>query len=309
VSGITDMFDDAPTPSLASPARDGVGGLDADRPTIVSLPDIHGYVQPARSALQTLADHPDFDPVVTADPAEGLQWAGGEDFVLVFNGDLIDRGPDTEAVVGMVTRLAEQAPDGHVRVTLGNHEMGVLAPDRFGWTGWFSAACTDDQRRAFADRIDEGFVVAAYEGHTVTYAHAGRPEPYETTALNDNLVAAAERLRNAVGTGQYPATQLAAIDAYPEVLGLGGATGRGPGAGVAWLDLTHMPEDAPPQVLGHTRHERPRRKGNVLCANTIRNTKNREGGEAVVVETPDRLLALARESSGGVRTYQFTLPA
>ncbi len=302
------MFDDAPTPTLASPVRDGVGGLDADRPTIVSLCDVHGYIQPARSALLTLADHPDFDPVVTADPAEGLQWAGGEEFVLVFNGDLIDRGPDTEAVIAMVVRLAEQAPDGHVRVTLGNHEMGVLTPDSFTWSGWFSAECTDGQRRAFTDRIDEGFVVAAYEGHTVTYAHAGRPEPYRAGALNDDLVAAAGRLRDAVGTERYPATQLAVIDAYPEVLGLGGATGRGPGAGVAWLDLAHMPADAPPQVVGHTRQERPRRRGDVLCANTIRNTNNREGGEAVVVETPDELVALAREPHGGVKTYRFSVP-
>ncbi|MEF8831375.1 MAG: hypothetical protein V5A23_07560, partial [Halobacteriales archaeon] len=49
-------------------------------------------------------------------------------------------------------------------------------------------------------------------------------------------VAAATDLGAAIGTPEDREAQLAAIEAYPEVLGLGGRTGRGPGAGVAWLD-------------------------------------------------------------------------
>jgi hypothetical protein len=303
------MFDDPPIPPLSGPARDGLRGLDVDEPpTVVSVSDIHGYIQPVRSALLTLADHPEFDPVVTADPTEGLQWAGGEDFVLVFNGDLFDRGPDNDAVAAMVARLARQAPDGHVRVTLGNHEMGLLVPDCFGWDYWYSGKRDTADRRAFIDRVREGLVVAAYTGHNVTYAHAGQPEPYEAGALNDDLVAAAGWLAEAVGAGSEAATQRDVIAAFPEVFGLGGRTGRGPGAGIAWLDLEHMPADAPPQVVGHTRQDRPRRKGNVLCENTIRNNNSREGGEAVVIETPDRLAALVRDPGGGVRTYGFAVP-
>ncbi len=302
------MFD-SPTRSITPPERDGVGGLDVDDPpTIVSISDIHGYMQPARSALLTLSDHPEVSPVVTVDPAAGLQWVGGEDYVLVFNGDLFDRGPDNDEVAALVARLARQAPDGHVRVTLGNHEMGILTPDLFGWDGWYSADLDDQRREGFLECVREGLVVAAYEGYNVTYAHAGRPGPYEARPLNEDLVAAAGRLKPAVDTAVATETQTEIIETYPEVLGLGGVNGRGPGAGVAWLDLSHMPEVAQPQVVGHTRQERPRLKGNVLCANTIRNNKNREGGEAVVVETPDRLMALAREAGGGVRTYEFSVP-
>ncbi len=303
------MFDDPLIPPLSEPERDGVDGLDSDEPpTVVSVSDVHGYLQPARSALLTLADHPDFDPVVTMDPAEGLQWTGGEEFVLVFNGDLFDRGPDNDAVAAMVARLARQAPEGHVRVTLGNHEMGVLVPDCFGWDYWYSGKCDTTDRRAFIDRVHEGLVVAGYEGHNVTYAHAGRPEPYEVGALNDDFAAAAGWLGEAAGTEADAATQRDVIAAFPEVLGMDGRTGRGPGAGVAWLDFEHMPADAPPQVVGHTRQDRPRRKGDVICQNTIRSTNRREGGEAAVVETPDRLAALARDPRGGVRVYGFAVP-
>jgi len=302
------MFEEAPTAQLSSPARDGVDGLDATEPTVVSISDIHGYLRAARSALLTLSDHPAFDPVVTRDSTDRLQWAGGDEFVLVFNGDLFDRGPDSGTVASMVARLAAQAPDGHVRVTLGNHEMCVLTPDRFGWQCW-AANRTDEQRRAFVERIGEGLVVAAYEGHSVTYAHAGRPEPYRAGALNGDLVNAAGRLLSAIGTDQDYRTQREIIDAYPAVLGLGGATGREPGAGITWLDLAHMPADAPPQVVGHTRQDRPRRTGNVICQNTIRNNQGEEGGEAVVVETPGRLVALVRDPQGGVRTREFSLPS
>ncbi len=301
------MFEEAPTTQLLSPARDSVAGLDATEPTIVSISDIHGYPRAARSALLTLSDHPAFDSVVTRGPADRLQWAGGDEFVLVFNGDLFDRGPDSAAVGSMVARLAAQAPDGHVRVTLGNHEMCILTPDRFGWQCW-AANRTDDQRRAFVERIGEGLVVAAYEGHSVTYAHAGRTEPYRAGAVNGELVNAAGQLLTAVGTDQDYRAQREIIEAYPAVLGLGGANGREPGAGIAWLDLAHMPADAPPQVVGHTRQDSPRRTGNVVCQDTIRNNQGDAGGEAVVVETPERLVALVRDPQGGVRTRELSLP-
>ena len=291
--------------TVDGPARDGVAGLPGT-PTVVSISDIHGYLGAARSALLTLSDHPDYDPVVEPGPDGGLEWAGN-DYVLVFNGDLVDRGPDSDRVVATVARLLAQAGPERVRVTLGNHEMGVLTPDRFGWGGWYSGSRSPAERRALVDRVRAGHVVAAYGGYRVTYAHAGRPSPYDAGALNDQLVAAVEDLDAAIGTPADRETQLAAIEAYPDVLGLGGRTGRGPGAGVAWLDFAHLPADAPPQVIGHTRHDEPTRKGVVVCGNVIRNNVHREGGEAVLVETPESLVALVRDGDGGVRE-RFSLP-
>ena len=285
--------------------RDGVDPLGT--PTVVSVSDIHGYYGSARSALLALADHPDHEAVVEPDGEGGLTWAGN-DYVLVFNGDLVDRGPDNERVLELVSRLVAEAGPDRVRVTLGNHEMGLLTPDRFGWGTWYSGSRSPAERRGFVDRIRAGHVVAAYRGHRVTYAHAGRPEPYDVGALNDELVAAVEDLEPAIGTPEDVDAQRAAIEDYPAVLGLGGQTGRGPGAGVAWLDFEYLPEDAPPQVVGHTRHDEPTRTGNVVCQNVIRNNAGRRGGEAVLVETPDSLVALVRNEDGDVRERAFSLP-
>src|SRR5258707_1083159 len=60
-------------------------------------------------------------------------WTGGRT-VLWFIGDLVDRGPDSIAVLDLVMRLqaeAEQA-GGQVACLLGNHELMMLAAYRFG---------------------------------------------------------------------------------------------------------------------------------------------------------------------------------
>lgn len=292
--------------TVGGPARDSVSGLPGT-PTVVSISDIHGYLGAARSALLTLSEHPDYDPVVEVGPDGRLGWAGN-DYVLVFNGDLVDRGPDSDRVMATVARLVAQAGPERVRVTLGNHEMGMLTPDRFGWGRWYSGSRSPAERRALIDRVRAGHIVAAYRGHRVTYAHAGRPDPYDAGALNDQLVAAAPGLEAAIGTAEDRDAQLAAIEAYPDIFGLGGRTGRGPGAGVAWLDFSHLPGTAPPQVVGHTRHDNPTREGAVVCENVIRNNVDTDGGEAVLVETPDRLVALGRGEDGGVHDHEFSLP-
>lgn len=290
------------------PARDGVAGLTTEDPTIVSVSDVHGFLRQARSALLTLRDHPDYDPVVEPGRLNELQWAGGDEYVLVFNGDLIDRGPQSEAVVEMVDRLIEQAPPGHVRVTLGNHEMGLLLPDWFDWRDWYSMTRSDEQRLAFVESIRDGHVVAAYEGYGVTYAHAGLPDPYDVAAVNEEFVSGAQRLAEAIGTPDDRETQEVLLREYSRVFGVDGRSGRGPGAGIAWLDFEHLPADAPRQVVGHTRTDRPVRSGNVICQNVIRNNRRGEGGEAVLVETPEGMVALGRTEDGSVRTDEFTLP-
>lgn len=100
------------TVTVPQPYRDSIDSLSvSDEPTIVSISDIRGYLAEARSALLTLSDHPDYEPLVTTTDDVALQWADN-DYVLVFNGDLINRGPGNDAVLEMVRRLAEQAPPG-----------------------------------------------------------------------------------------------------------------------------------------------------------------------------------------------------
>ena len=294
---------------VGTPVRDSVSALPADSPTIVSISDIHGFLRKARSALLTLSDHPDYDPIVETGRLRSLNWAGGDQYVLVVNGDLIDRGAHSEKIVEMVERLAEQAPPGHVRVVFGNHEMGILTPDFFEWGDWYSMTRSDDQRRRFVGAIRDGHVVAAYEGYNVSYAHAGRPDPYDASDINDEFVAGASTLGEAIGGAEDTARQEQIVSDHPAVFGIDGTTGRGPGAGIAWLDFEFMPEDAPPQIVGHTRQDSPVRQGNVICENVIRNNRRADGGEAVLVETPDRIAALGRSADDGVQEHEFTLPA
>jgi hypothetical protein len=315
-------LENLPETSLESDVRHAVEGLascDASpsagdgsapsgggsQPTVVSISDIHGYLDEARSALLTLADHPEYDPVVTASDGDGrLHWADN-DYVLVFNGDLVDRGPANDEVLELVVRLVDEAPPGRVRVTLGNHEAIALSPDHFGFGNWYSGRVDTEGRLALLDAITAGHVVAAYEGHTLIYAHAGSSEPYSADAVNDELVGAAAELREAAGTLDDTDAQRWVLEEYSRVLGVGDRDLKGPGAGLVWLDFAHLAADAQPQVVGHTRHRRPTSKGAVHCQNVIRNNLGGRGGECVFVETPDSLSALVRESDDGVRRSQL----
>ncbi|WP_415381492.1 metallophosphoesterase [Halosimplex sp. TS25] len=289
-------------------ARDGVAGLDADSPRIVSLSDLHGYLDDARRALTALGDHPDYDPLVEADDDGNLHWVGGDESVLVVNGDLVDRGPDNEGVIELVERLAREAPPGHVRVTLGNHEWGVLFRDLVNWEAWFSGQRSDGERRQLCESIGRGGLVAAYEGYNFTYAHAGLVADYDAATLNDRLVDAALELRETVGTPEDVDTQRRLVDEYRQVLGLGRQGGRGFGAGVAWLDFQFLPGTAQPQIVGHTRQDEPVQKGNVVCENVIRANQSGTGGQAVLVETPEGLASLARTDDAGVERSEFEIP-
>jgi len=286
------------TDAVEPPRRDAVAGL-ADPPPIVSVSDVHGFLEQARSALLAVGEHPDYDPVVETDADGRLEWAGN-DYVLVVNGDLIDRGPKNAETVAMVRRLEEQAPPGRVRATIGNHEMALMLPAVITWPRWYSGQVDAAERRRFYEDVLRGGFVAAYEGHDHVYAHAGRPAPYDVHEVNERLLEATRRLLEAMDAPGFEDEQRAVAAEYADLFGTGGRTGRGPGAGITWLDFEHMPEDAPPQVVGHTRHGAPTRKGNVVCENVIRENRRSPGGESALVETPDELVAIRREEDGGV---------
>ena len=68
-------------------------------------------------------------------------WAGGDTY-LVITGDLLDRGPDSRAIMDLVMRLESQAPEsgGKVLLTLGNHEVMNLVGDlRYVSAGEYAA--------------------------------------------------------------------------------------------------------------------------------------------------------------------------
>lgn len=294
-----------PKNTITGPGRNRIPpSSETEPPPVVSISDIHGYLTEARSALLTLRDHDTHSPVVLADDDGQLHWAG-ENYVLVFNGDLIDRGPANDEVLQMVGRLLQEAPPGRVRLTLGNHEHLLMCPEEFSRFDWYSVQTSSDERRQFLERIRAGHVIAAYRGHNVTYAHAGCPDPYDPETVNGTLLTAAETLADAAGTDEDAAVQREVTATHDRVLGVGNGYMKGPTAGLVWLDFSYLPEDAPPQVVGHSRHETPTQKGDVYCQNVLRENQGSPGGEAIFLETPDELSCLTRTDGGDVATTRL----
>lgn len=284
-------------------APDGVEWFQdrGETPAIVSLSDVHGYLDAARNALTAVGGTDEYPPVVTADDEGRLHWADN-DYLLLLNGDLLDRGDRNRACLALLDRLADEAPAGRVRYHLGNHEMAVLFPERFQWPGVYSTGMDDDLRRSFIRAVAESRIVAAFEGYEHTYSHAGVNGPFDVATANGQARDAAQRLLTAFREGRYRETQLDVLPAYDLVFGFGGQFGRGASAGLLWMDFEHMREAAPPQVVGHSRQHRVTRTGNAICENVIRTNLGTPGGEAVVIERPDGIAAVTNTGSGATVT-------
>lgn len=275
-------------------APDSIDWVD-ETPTIASISDIHGYLEPFRSALTAVGAQDEFDPLVTTADDGTVHWADN-DYVLVVNGDLIDRGPANEACLALLSRLVEAAPPGRVRYHLGNHEMAVLFPDMFGWPDTYSVELDAEARRTFLRAVARGDVPVAFEGYEYTYSHAGANDSVDVSAVNETAAAAAAETLATPDEEDGQATQREIARRHDSVFGLGGVHGRGADAGLLWMDFTHMREDAPPQIVGHSRHKEPTRTGAVVCQNVIRSNRHSPGGECVLLETPDGLRAVVRRA-------------
>ncbi|NNJ72849.1 MAG: hypothetical protein HKP09_06675 [Enterobacterales bacterium] len=113
--------------------------------------DIHGAYKEFVTTLKTanLVD-------------EQLQWIGGTNH-LVSLGDLLDRGPNSRAVVDLLRSLQEQAQaaGGRVHVVLGNHEVMNLQGD---WR-----YLSSEEISAFADEETEKQRADSYKIYLATY--------------------------------------------------------------------------------------------------------------------------------------------
>ncbi|GAA0775738.1 hypothetical protein GCM10009108_09070 [Castellaniella ginsengisoli] len=88
-----------------------------DEQPLTVIGDIHGEIQ----ALDALLDHLQKNPET-------------RDRLMVFIGDLCDRGPDS---VGVIRRVRELVEQGRALAILGNHEINLLANDAKDGSGWF----------------------------------------------------------------------------------------------------------------------------------------------------------------------------
>ena len=99
--------------------------------------DIIGDIHGEWFALRSLLNHLGYD-------ASGHHPRGR---TMVFVGDLCDRGPDSPTVIANV---AEWVATGRAHVTIGNHEINLLANDAKDGSGWFfdSRIASDQDRYA-----------------------------------------------------------------------------------------------------------------------------------------------------------------
>lgn len=275
----------------------------AEEPVVCSFSDVHGYWDAFVSTLTLPGDHDAYPALVERDADGRLHWAGGADgraYVLVCNGDMIDRGGDGDRIVETVRRLQREAPPGHVRYLLGNHEQFVLAGGGVGPPDWYCNRATVTDRRTFYDAIAAGRMTAAYDGYTYTYSHGGSPGGVDVTAANDALEAVTAAVADIVGTDRDSWAAFAEVFDDECVTRAGSQEPKGPDAGPLWLGWEHLPADAPPQVVGHTPHDRVTRKGNVVCTDVTQENTHRRGGAALTIETPGGLAVLEREDDGRV---------
>lgn len=100
-----------------------------ERPLAV-IGDIHGECQ----ALDELLVHLERQP-------------GAGQRLLIFIGDLCDRGPDSVGVINRVQALVEQ---GRAMAILGNHEINLLANDAKDGSGWFFDSRQQSDTRYYA---------------------------------------------------------------------------------------------------------------------------------------------------------------
>jgi len=260
----------------------------------VSLSDIHGYYESAHSALTAVGAVR--DPVVSEDSSGQLHWADSN-YLLLFNGDLIDRGDENRRVLETALRLKHEAPPGRVRLHLGNHEMAVMLPEVLHWPQTYSGQLTQAARVSFVDQVRAGIWKAAFEGYNHTYSHAGCESSFDATNVNTRLKTCADQIREDMTSPDSGSVQEKIPEQYDLLFGLDRG-GRGPDAGLLWMDFLHMPRDAPPQIVGHSRQPEVVKKGNVICQNTIRSNLRSSGGEAVVIETPNEITVVTRDRSG-----------
>lgn len=127
----------------------------AKKPTFV-VGDVHGHPDVTRAVLRQAE-------LIDA----GDNWIGG-DATLWFTGDFADRGPDGVGAIELAMKLEAQAPSsgGAVHAILGNHDVMLLAAQRFGpdagddwkdqfWADWMlNGGQLSDLRRLTPDHVD-----------------------------------------------------------------------------------------------------------------------------------------------------------
>lgn len=275
---------------------------------LVCLTDIHGYLDEAVYALQSLEEETDMDLL------DGKAWISENKLML--NGDMFDRGPQNREAL-------EWAFENADIYNIGNHEFFAMFPDvigefmsesyfeSHGEEGLYWRDMPEEMRHRLLEKVAEGEITAAFKGPQHVYSHSGSEEPPDVEDLNRKLREAGRKLLEAHqelmdGDEQvFVDAQRDLIEVvqtekgnelrseYPELFDVvrdeRGFTATG---GIVWNRFYEI-ESEIPQVIGHTMGSymakegfewNPQRIGEVLNINTIRDAVRGDSDIAVTVE-------------------------
>ncbi|MBU1048658.1 serine/threonine protein phosphatase [Candidatus Bipolaricaulota bacterium] len=132
--------------------------LPVDLP-VIYVGDIHG-------------DHTAVDTICTQFPSS--------DCVLVFLGDIVDRGPDSRGALAHIAREKIQSPD-HVHLLMGNHEALSISPFR---PADFWDSLREDQSGQLSHHLEK-LPLAAWHPTGILATHGGLPDLPILEAIDD----------------------------------------------------------------------------------------------------------------------------
>lgn len=301
-------------------------GTEDEDDTIVAVSDVHGYLgeeEVDNGAYQLLEEAADSEHVQDNQlvsrkkTAEGYEYnLEAENTTIVFNGDMIDRGPESEEALNMVFDLLDDAEDqgrsDSVQYLMGNHEHFLATPeiqrgpgltdsdydedgDWWHFAGQHEYEKGQNYRKEFLDRLADGQVKAVFEGFNFDYVHAGSNGKLKPEILNNKLKEVGEKLKNAYEEGNEKYRQIQedinSDERYDKLLSndLSDNRGRGPDSGILWMDFEFMSDESPRQVVGHTRRHSGEMKGNALNINSIRDYQKGELNLMASIETEEGL--------------------
>jgi hypothetical protein len=186
---------------------------------VVAFGDVHGAYRELVGLLQQTR-------VIDTD----LHWSGGATH-LVSLGDLVDRGPDSRAVMDLLMRLEVEAPEsgGYVHLVLGNHEaMNLTGDDRYvsdAEYASFADPSSQSQSRPGETELRAAFAANGRYGgwllvhpaliviNDTAYVHGGLPASIAELGLVDGNARFHEELAHALIPDAAPGPLLA--DAGP----------------------------------------------------------------------------------------------
>jgi calcineurin-like phosphoesterase family protein len=156
--------------------------------TIAVFGDVGGHLHPLQRELTRLGADPD-----TLELPSGL--------TVVQVGDLVHRGPDSEAIIALVDRYLTEQPNQWVQL-VGNHEAQYVREPAFHWPERIDATAAETVASWWGTGRLRAAAAVAADDEQFLITHAGLTEGFWREALGapESAIDAARALNSFIGT-------------------------------------------------------------------------------------------------------------